>query len=510
MKRLAVFAAIAMLQPTSPAFADSVSEQAASEALSAMASDRASLRVFLQAMPKGGDLHNHLGGVPSAEDWLGWAEDAGYCADRGTLALLPPPCKDADKISLIATSQPFEYARLVDHFSTRGWQRGIGANEVSGHTQFFRVFERIGPVVPIKGIDPAMLTVAMRNAASANAAYLELMHTPSPVGAFIAAAPTEPLDAAGLPARLARELPGVASMVAASRAVLDKDEATVRTTLKCGTAAAEPACDLAMKYLGTGLRALPPGAAFRSLLAGFALAAADPRYVGVNIAMPEDWPVARRDYDLHMAMFKLLKQTYPGVHVTMHAAEVALDLVPPADQKDHMRKAIEAGAERIGHGTGIAMEADADATLRRMAREGIAVEINLSSNAVILGVSGSNHPLHLYRRYGVPVMLSTDDEGILRTDLTNEYVRAVTDQGLGYRDLKQMARASLEHAFLPGESIWQSSTPGKPVAACVSSLGSTGCRALIARSEKAAVQARYELKLEEFEKTATGYPKKPI
>jgi hypothetical protein len=33
-----------------------------------------------------------------------------------------------------------------------------------------------------------------------------------------------------------------------------------------------------------------------------------------------------------------------------------------------------------------------------------------------------------YRAHGVPVVLSTDDEGVLRTDMTNEYVRAVREQ----------------------------------------------------------------------------------
>ena len=54
----------------------------------------------------------------------------------------------------------------------------------------------------------------------------------------------------------------------------------------------------------------------------------------------------------------------------------------------------------------------------------------------------------------MPFHLSTDDEGVSRIDLTNEYVRAGTDQHLDYRALKQSARASLEHSFLHGESLW--------------------------------------------------------
>ena len=82
------------------------------------------------------------------------------------------------------------------------------------------------------------------------------------------------------------------------------------------------------------------------------------------------------------------------------------------------------------------------------------VEINLTSNDVILGVSGKDHPLPLYRKYGVPVALSTDDEGVSRIDMTHEYVRAAETYGLSYSDLKQMVRTSFEHSFLPGASLW--------------------------------------------------------
>ena len=88
-----------------------------------------------------------------------------------------------------------------------------------------------------------------------------------------------------------------------------------------------------------------------------------------------------------------------------------------------------------------------------MAAKKVLVEINLTSNEV-LGVSGKNHPFPIYREFGVPVALSTDDEGIERIDLTNEYVRAVESYDLSYADLKQLVRNSLEYSFLPGVSLW--------------------------------------------------------
>jgi adenosine deaminase len=76
-------------------------------------------------------------------------------------------------------------------------------------------------------------------------------------------------------------------------------------------------------------------------------------------------------------------------------------------------------------------------------------------------VKGAEHPLALYRRHGVPVVLATDDEGVLRTDLTREYQRAVQEHGLGYADLKAVSRASLEYSFVPGASLWREHHAGQ-------------------------------------------------
>jgi len=78
----------------------------------------------------------------------------------------------------------------------------------------------------------------------------------------------------------------------------------------------------------------------------------------------------------------------------------------------------------------------------------VVVEISLTSNDLILGVRGKDHPFPVYLAAGVPVVLSTDDAGVSRIDLTNEYFRAVRDYGLGYAQLKAIARNSLSYSFL--------------------------------------------------------------
>jgi len=453
------------------------------------------LRVLLRGMPKGGDLHNHLGGAIYAEDFLAWAGAKGFCVDASGLGVEPPPCPAERGIEAFAAANEFAMDRLIDAMSTRGFQRGVGQNDVSGHTQFFRSFERFGRM---GGETAKMLTATRRIAAGDNLSYLELDHNTLTLVSVVRAAGDEAIVEADLAAVYAGEAKAFAPLVPKARAELDADEAASSKAMACGTAAAEPGCKVAVHYLFQALRALPPRQVYRSLILGFMMADADPRFVGVNIVMPEDAWLARRDYALHMAMIRFLAAKYPKVKLSLHAGEVTLGQVPPQDLKDHMAQAVAVGAKRIGHGTGIAFEDRAEDTMARMAREGIAVEINLTSNAVILGVKGADHPLQLYRAHGVPVVLSTDDQGVLRSDMTNEYVRAVREQGLTYSELKQIARAGLHYAFVPGAALWADPAKLVPVAVCAD-FATPSCGKYLAGNEKARLQLDLEQRFAVFE-----------
>lgn len=213
------------------------------------------------------------------------------------------------------------------------------------------------------------------------------------------------------------------------------------------------------------LRATSPSVAFAQTLLAFSvaqreadLAGNEAAVVGINFVQPEDNRLAMAEYTRQMRMIGYLHGFYPKVHISLHAGELAEGLVPPEGLRFHIRQAIDiAHAERIGHGVDVMHEDDAAALLRDMATKHILVEINLTSNAVILGVAGPDHPLPLYRASRVPVALSTDDEGVSRIDLTHEYVQAVEEFNLSYHDLKHMIRMSIAHSFLPGASLWQRS-----------------------------------------------------
>jgi adenosine deaminase len=137
------------------------------------------------------------------------------------------------------------------------------------------------------------------------------------------------------------------------------------------------------------------------------------------------------------------------VPVALHAGELWLGLVPPPDLTFHIREAIEiAGARRIGHGVSITFERDMEELLTEMRSRPVAVEINLTSNDLILDVYGHEEPLDTYVAAGVPVVLSSDDAGVSRITLGNEYFRAARDYGFGYRLLKAIARNALIYSFL--------------------------------------------------------------
>jgi adenosine deaminase len=165
-----------------------------------------------------------------------------------------------------------------------------------------------------------------------------------------------------------------------------------------------------------------------------------------------------------------------------------------------------AGASRIGHGVDIEQESAPSTVMSELAAKKILVEICLSSNAQILLVSGAAHPLAQYMAAGVPVALATDDQGVSRSSMAGEYVRAVTDQNLGYLDLKALSRNSLEYSFLPGASLFADLTSLTIVPACADAADTSSittptaaCEAFLSANARAKVQWELERRYRVFE-----------
>lgn len=474
------------------------------------------LHAFLQQMPKGADLHNHLSGSVYAETWIAEAVSDHLCVNTATYALVrpkastanpasPPECNAAEVPAAEADRNPQLYDEMIDAYSMRDFVPKEGE---SGHDHFFNAFEKFSSVS--RSHQWEWLDQAARQAAEENTQYVEAMVTPpldrgGKLGAQLGWNPNLEQFRQSLLAH------GLRDGVARTRQSLEQTETQRRLAEHCGQPDALPACRVETRFLVQVLRGFPKENVFAQMVLCFEIAAAEPDVVGVNIVMPEDGRISMRDYHLQMRMFDLLHRDYPKVHLSLHAGELAPGLVPPEGLRFHIREAVELGhAERIGHGVDVMYEDHPYQLLRELAQKHVLVEINLTSNDWILGVRGAEHPFPIYRRYGVPVALSTDDAGVSRITLTHEYLRAAQTYRLTYADLKSMARASLEHSFLPGDSLWPQAEASAPerytqmAPACAqdrpgSTTRSRGCDQFLSHSQKARQQWELEARFDAFE-----------
>ena len=485
------------------------------------------LYALLKTMPKGADLHMHLSGAIYAETFIDDAARDGLClapVDPGkppvavgqdALRFTPPldgkpnNCDKGQVPVVDAFKNQALYDLLVDSFSMRAF---VASEAINGHDQFFATFARFSGLKDHTG---EWLDEVATRAAAQNEQYLEIMHTPSfgraielahkiawPEGAEGSVTPSQLADL-----RNKFIAAGLLEDVAVDRAEFSHALETRSTIEHCNMPSnASPACNVQIHFLYQVLRGNSPQQVYAQTLLGFEVANIDPDVVGINFVMPEDGYMAMRDYHLQMQMLDYLHSVYPKVHITLHAGELAPGMVPPAGLTFHIREAINLGhAERIGHGVDVLYEDNPLRLLHEMAVKHIMVEINLTSNDVILDISGSDHPLHAYIAAHVPFALSTDDEGVSRIDLTHEYVKAADDQDLTYAELKQSARASLEHSFLHGTSLYI--TPDdfarrKPACSATitaNSVPSRACQALLDANEKAAQQWELERRFAVYE-----------
>jgi adenosine deaminase len=408
------------------------------------------LRAFLQAMPKGGDLHNHLSGAVYAESWIAWAEEDGLCLNKDVLKVLYPlgtDCGENPTVKAALLGNQALRNQLIDNMSMRDFTSGDGW---SGHDQFFRTFS-VFTALPSRAGD--MLAEVSNRAGLQNIAYLELMvtkglfdHILPLVGGITLSGDVEQDYDTIMNSEFGKALPDILRQ---TQRDIDLAEARRSELLGCNTNSPMRGCKVIIRYLSQNVRTLPSSAVLAHMIFSWHLLEQDSRFVGINLVAPEDDYIALRDYDEHMQHINHLYTILGPRNVSLHAGELWLGLVQPKELRHHINDAIKIGrAKRIGHGTDIIFENNYQSLLKHMAKENILVEINLTSSEVILGVKGSAHPYFLYRDAGVPIAFSTDDEGVSRIDLTHELMKAVRDLGISYSELKQSQFDSLKYAFV--------------------------------------------------------------
>lgn len=482
------------------------------------------LYAFLREMPKGADLHVHLSGTVYAESFIEWAAtQPNICVDPATFGLVNCDGSASKPPASRALVDGVLYRRMLYSMSMLNWER----SGLSGHDQFFDAFAKFGSASDSPRFGDMVAEVAKR-AASERVGYLEIMLTPDNGKSREAGRkldwPTSDLTqlpAAELTAFLAKKREellaggivqpissGTTSAVGETKANLDQLETRLRELLNCADSSkASPACQLPIRYVYQVSRSLAPREAFAQMVGAMEIMKAEPRVVALNMVQAEDTRASMNNFPLQMKMLDYLHtvEGYKTGNISLHAGELAPGLVPPEGLRFHIRDSVQLGhAQRIGHGVDVMYEDKPYELLNEMAAKRVLVEVCLTSNDGILGVRGKEHPLPLYLKYGVPVALATDDLGISRSEMTQEYAKAVKDHGLNYRQLKRMARTSLEHVFIGGGSLWRDANRFLPVAFCQTALQtntpSAACQRYLDANARAKLQFNLEKDFVKFEK----------
>ena len=102
---------------------------------------------FLLKMPKGGDLHNHLGGAAYAENMLESAARNSLCIDESSMSITRPEAGGQCAAGQVEAARAEVDNRLsnslVEAFSMRDFVPGKESN----HDHFFATFDKFGAVV---------------------------------------------------------------------------------------------------------------------------------------------------------------------------------------------------------------------------------------------------------------------------------------------------------------------------------------------------------------------------
>ncbi len=415
----------------------------------------AELTMFFSQMPKGGDLHHHYSGAIYAEQYLSWLDKQNYCVDKNTYRIVTdkalvtaqralPPASRTCLGTAEVMNDDYTYRELLQRWSSKDFDNHGGVQPPPDR-QFFSTFGYFNDLAATN-TNEGLLTLKKR-AIEENVLYIETVFELAPF-AQDAAFDSKVLKAGVTDAELAESM-------RAWRAALESNADFAKTISAYSASATAAAANVddarfTMRYQGYVLRFFSPSMVFSSMVSGFKAAKQNPLIVGLNIVGQESNHIAMRDYALHMKMFQFLKKEFPDVKLALHAGELALGDVPPEGLRFHIDQALNvAGADRIGHGLDLAHENNAAAIMKTMRERDIPVEVNLTSNAFISGIKGENHPITLYRKYGVPYVISTDDAGVTRHTLAQEYMLFASRYKPDYAEMKKASYNSVRYAFLP-------------------------------------------------------------
>ena len=430
------------------------------------------LIVFLNSFPKGADLHNHASGAAYIEFGLEYAVKNGYYYDINKLKIIASSddikhsniegcdASSANNICLIKVSKlisnPKMLAKFLDIASMRGWHQ----NTANGQDHFFTTFEYAS--IPKRDKSEYLALIAARNY-SQGVRYIELMTSSVPWRLFKHAKTLIDKDSFTINdiAKSYAKLSDFLESKEFKQSVMqhmDKRENRVNQILlnKQNITIKGNTPDIVIRYIPQLYRLKSNFDVFVEAAVNMKASSIDNRIVATNMVQNESALNSRINFDAQMKILNYLWKQLKQPNIALHAGELVLRESPLEPMRDRISKSISLGhASRIGHGVSIPWETNPTKTMALMKNLNIAIEICLSSNDIILGIKGKDHPFPLYKDAGVPITIATDDEGISRSNLTMEYIKAIQNFNLNYEDIKYIAQNGLIYSFLSGDGIYK-------------------------------------------------------
>ncbi len=384
------------------------------------------LLAFLTAMPKGGDLHNHITGAVHAEWFWDLAlaapadgyryytkttiENCRYGTDEyGPEAYLllfrTIPEHDWQQLDACERGEYQPVASLSGEMRRR-WLEALRLDKPhEGRAEFFEaLWPRIGGMLTNPHLLAELLVRNMQAFGAEGVLYLEVQI---------------PVHRSRAPDGTPIEPEAVADIYRERLAQPDARATGVTVRFQLAVLRFTPGAEAALATV-------------------YRFVARHPEFVGVNLVGRED---NDKGHPLRfLDTFRELRREVGDVHLSIHAGEVD-------EPNAHVRDTLLLGADRIGHGLNLISDPD---TLLLMRHGPYLVEINLISNLLLGYVADyDTHPFPEYLRIGVPVALSTDDRGMWDSTLTDEFFVAVKEFDLTWQEIRTLSRNSLAYAFLP-------------------------------------------------------------
>jgi adenosine deaminase len=460
------------------------------------------LIAFLDAMPKGGDLHVHTSGEIYSEDSLQEAvklnlfynPDTGLFQKTSTDKTIP-----AAKLPQTGTA----LNRFLNDASMRGFHIGGG----KAHDHFFATFGIFGTAWNGAG-STDMLVPVLRRAIHEHLLYMELMMGVSRSSDWDALM-ADPPDISDFAAALKALKPKLAAFVAGSKENMNAMDAELKARMGLHTPTKDVSDPISFRYVTTINRNVDNRSFFIQAAANMALIGGDSRVVSMTILAPEDDPRSETNFHEQMRIIDFLWRHLGHPNLNLHGGELTAEFATHDDMRDRIRTTINLGhSKRVGHAVALQWDYDQASLLDEMRRNKIAVECCLTSNDMILNVKGKNHPMRTYMSHGVPVTLNTDDAGVNRSNITIEYAKAVEEQNVTYDELKMLDRNGIEYSFLPGASLYTSVEKGsiRPEfrGYFVSGKLSTKAQHELAQSQKMRLELKFERQMHDFEAKFKG------